>query len=90
MATRKAAGSAKNLTDSQPKYLGLKKGSGQSVISGNILIRQRGSKYLAGKNVGTGKDYTLFALKDGKLSFSEKRKMRFNKEIQTKKVVNVF
>ena len=89
MATRKAAGSAKNLTDSQPKYLGLKKGSGQFVKSGNILVRQRGSKYLAGKNVGVGKDYTLFALKDGKVSFSQKRKIGFNKALQTKKVISV-
>jgi len=89
MAHRKAAGTAKNLSDSKPKYLGLKKGDGQPVIAGNILIRQRGTRYLAGKNVGVGKDYTLFALKDGKVKFTEKRKINFNNEEVKKKVVNV-
>ena len=89
MATRKAAGTAKNLRDSQPKYLGLKKGSGEAVKAGNILIRQRGTKFLAGKNVGIGKDHTLFALKDGKLQFSQKRKVKFDNTIKVKKVVNI-
>lgn len=89
MAHRKAAGTAKNLSDSKPKYLGLKKGSGQAVIAGNILIRQRGTRYLAGKNVGVGKDHTLFALKAGKVSFTQKRKVGFNNQEMIKKVVNV-
>ena len=89
MATRKAAGTAKNLRDSQPKYLGLKKGSGESVKAGNILIRQRGTKFLAGKNVGIGKDHTLFALKEGKVSFSNKRQVKFDNTIKVKKVVNI-
>lgn len=89
MATRKAAGTAKNLRDSQPKYLGLKKGSGEAVKAGNILIRQRGTKFLAGKNVGVGKDHTLFALKDGKLQFSQKRQVKFDNTIKVKKVVNI-
>lgn len=89
MAQRKAAGTAKNLRDSNPKYLGLKKGSGEAVIPGNILVRQRGTKILAGKNVGTGKDHTLFALKEGKVTFTEKRQTKFDNTTIKKKVVNV-
>ena len=89
MATRKAAGTAENLRDSNPKYLGLKKGSGESVIAGNILLRQRGTKFLAGKNVGIGKDHTLFALKEGKVNFSKKRQVKFNNKEIYKKVINV-
>ena len=89
MAQRKAAGTAKNLRDSNPKYLGLKKGSGEAVIPGNILVRQRGTKILAGKNVGMGKDHTLFALKEGKVTFSEKRQTKFDNTTKKKKVVNV-
>ncbi len=89
MAHRKAAGTAKNLRDSQPKYLGLKKGSGEIVKAGNILIRQRGTKFLPGKNVGMGKDHTLFALKEGKVSISQKRQTKFDNTIVMKKVINV-
>lgn len=89
MAHRKAAGTAKNLRDSQPKYLGLKKGSGELVKAGNILIRQRGTKFLAGKNVGMGKDHTLFALKEGKVSISQKRQTKFDNTIVIKKVINI-
>lgn len=89
MAHRKAAGTAKNLRDSQPKYLGLKKGSGEEVIAGNILIRQRGTKFLAGKNVGVGKDHTLFALKPGKVTFTQKRQVKFDNTIKMKKVISV-
>jgi len=89
MAHRKAAGTAKNLRDSQPKYLGLKKGSGESVIAGNIILRQRGTKFLAGKNVGLGRDHTLFALKDGKVTMSQKRQAKFDNTIKMKKVINV-
>ncbi|MEA4910635.1 50S ribosomal protein L27 [bioreactor metagenome] len=89
MAQRKAAGTAKNLRDSNPKYLGLKKGSGEAVIPGNILVRQRGTKILAGKNVGMGRDHTLFALKEGKVTFTEKRQTKFDNTTKKKKVVNV-
>jgi large subunit ribosomal protein L27 len=89
MATRKAAGSAKNLTDSNPQYLGLKKGAGENVISGNIIVRQRGTKYIAGKGTGLGKDDTIFALKDGKVVFSNKRQVKFDNRQISKKVVNV-
>ena len=89
MATRKAAGTAKNLRDSQPKYLGLKKGSNEMVKAGNILLRQRGTKIIAGKNVGVGRDHTLYALKDGKMTFTQKRQVKFNNRQIIKKIINV-
>lgn len=72
MAHKKAGGSTRNGRDSQPKYLGLKKAGGEAVLAGNIIIRQRGTKYHAGWNVGVGKDYTLYALVAGHVKF-EKR-----------------
>ncbi len=89
MAHRKAGGSAKNLRDSNPKYLGTKLYAGQKAKPGSVIIRQRGSKIIAGKNVGTGKDYTLFALKEGVVSFRDIRKTRFDGKIRRKKVVDV-
>lgn len=89
MAHRKAGGSAKNLKDSQPKYLGTKKYAGEKVIAGNIIIRQRGSKMLAGANVGVGRDYTLFALKDGVVKFTNKRKNNFDGSKSVRKQVHV-
>ena len=89
MAHRKAGGSAKNLRDSQPKYLGTKLYAGQAAKAGSIIVRQRGTKILPGKNVGIGKDHTLFALKDGTVSFSAKRKTHFDGKAVNKKVVNV-
>ena len=89
MATRKAAGSAKNLTDSKPKYLGTKLYAGEVATSGAIIVRQRGSKIAAGKNVGMGKDHTLYALKDGKVKFTEKRMTHLDGTTKRKKVANV-
>ncbi len=89
MAHRKAGGSAKNLKDSNPKYLGTKLYEGQSAKAGNIIIRQRGTKILAGKNVGTGKDHTLFALVPGKIKFGTKRKIAIDGKTEVKKVVHV-
>lgn len=89
MAHRKAGGSAKNLKDSNPKFLGIKKADGSSVITGNVIVRQRGTKIMPGKNVGVGKDHTLFALTDGKVSFGHKRKVSFNNNIDVKKVAHV-
>lgn len=89
MAHRKAGGSAKNLTDSNPKYLGTKLYAGEKAKAGSIIIRQRGTKILPGKNVGIGKDHTLFALVPGTVSFSTKRKANFNRSSSVKKVVNV-
>ena len=71
MAHKKGQGSVRNGRDSVSKRLGVKKYGGEVVIAGNILIRQRGSKFLAGKNVGTGRDWTLFALVGGKVKFDK-------------------
>lgn len=89
MATKKAGGSAKNLTDSKPKYLGTKLYAGQKAKSGNIIVRQRGTKILAGDNVKIGKDHTLFAVKDGVVKFTEKRKTGFNGKTKRFKVANI-
>jgi large subunit ribosomal protein L27 len=71
MAHKKAVGSTRNGRDSQGKRLGVKKFGGEVVRAGNILVRQRGSTYHAGENVGTGRDYTLFALVDGVVEFKQ-------------------
>ena len=89
MAHRKAGGTAKNLRDSNPKYLGTKLADGQAAFAGNIIVRQRGTPILAGKNVGIGKDHTLFALKEGKVKFSSKRKISFNGKTKVLKTVSV-
>jgi large subunit ribosomal protein L27 len=89
MAHRKAGGTAKNLRDSQPKYLGIKLADGAKAQSGSIIVRQRGTVVLAGNNVGLGRDHTLFALKDGTVKFGSKRKTSFNRNVVVKKVVNV-
>ena len=72
MAHKKGQGSVKNGRDSNSKRLGVKKFGGEVVIAGNILIRQRGTKWHPGANVGMGKDHTLFALKDGSVFFDKK------------------
>ena len=69
MAHKKGQGSVKNGRDSVSKRLGVKKFGGQDVLAGNILIRQRGRKFLPGRNVGLGRDYTLYALVDGVVAF---------------------
>ena len=69
MAHKKAGGSSRNGRDSNAKRLGVKKFGGQSVVGGNILVRQRGTKFYPGTNVGLGKDHTLFALEDGVVRF---------------------
>ena len=69
MAHKKAGGSTRNGRDSNPKYLGVKRYGGENVLAGNIIVRQRGTKFHAGENVGVGKDHTLFALADGKVKF---------------------
>lgn len=71
MAHKKGAGSTQNGRESHSKRLGVKKFGGQSVIAGNIIVRQRGSRLHAGKNVGIGRDWTLFALTDGKVEFDK-------------------
>lgn len=89
MATKKAGGSTDNGRDSNPKYLGVKVNDGQIVLTGEIIIRQRGTDVLPGKNIGMGKDHTLFALKDGKVRFGTKRKIHFDNSIIRKKIVHV-
>lgn len=89
MATKKSGGTAKNLRDSKPKYLGVKRGDGQAVRLGEVIVRQRGTKIEPGKNVKAGKDHTLFAMADGKVSFRSARKTRFDGQIVTKKTVDV-
>ena len=89
MAHRKAGGTAKNLRDSNPKYLGIKLADGQKVAAGHIIVRQRGTPIIAGTNVGMGKDHTLFALKTGTVKFGSRRKISFNNNTLVKKVVNV-
>jgi large subunit ribosomal protein L27 len=89
MAHKKAAGSTKNGRDSNPKYLGVKINHGQKAAIGEIILRQRGTTCLPGKNVGVGKDYTLFALTEGTVQFSSKRKTSFNNQIDRKKIVHV-
>ena len=69
MAHKKGQGSVRNGRDSASKRLGVKRYGGQFVTAGSILVRQRGTKFIAGQNVGTGRDWTLFALTDGKVSF---------------------
>ena len=81
MASKKSGGSAKNGRDSISKRLGVKRYDGQIVKAGNILVRQRGTKIYPGKNVGLGKDYTLFALIDGRVKFETSK---------GKKVVSVY
>ena len=71
MAHKKAGGSSRNGRDSQSKRLGVKKFGGESVVGGNIIVRQRGTKYYPGNGVGMGKDHTLFALTDGRVTFRD-------------------
>ena len=89
MAHRKAGGTAKNLRDSNPKYLGTKLSDGERAQAGSIIVRQRGTVIMAGTNVSVGKDHTLFALKDGIVKFGTKRKTSFNGKTTVKKVVNI-
>lgn len=89
MAKKKAGGTAKNLTDSKPKYLGVKLAGGETAQPGSIIVRQRGTKYMPGKNVGIGKDHTLFSLAAGIVSFKDKRKARFDGNATTRKIVDV-
>lgn len=89
MSTKRSGGSSKNLRDSQPKYLGVKRADGQTVKSGEVIVRQRGTKIEAGKNVKVGRDHTLYAVAEGTVTFSHKRKTRFDGKVVTKKVAAV-
>jgi large subunit ribosomal protein L27 len=89
MAHKKAAGVSRLGRDSQSKRLGVKIGDGQRAISGNIIIRQRGTRYYAGKNVKMGVDHTLYAIAEGLVKFSSKMMKKFNNRTVKVKVVNV-
>ena len=78
MAHKKAGGSTKNGRDSRGKRLGVKKFGGELVLAGNILVRQRGTTFHPGKNVGLGRDYTLFALIDGMVEFKQGKRQFIN------------
>lgn len=86
MAHKKGVGSSDNGRDSNPKYLGVKLYGGQEAIAGNIIVRQRGTKFHPGKNVGIGRDHTLFALTDGKVEFVRRRMNRTYVNIVTDNV----
>ncbi len=89
MSTKKAGGTVKNGRDSNPNYLGVKLNNGQKAKKGSIIIRQRGTKFLPGENTGIGKDHTIFALIDGKVQMSKKRKKRFDNKTVLKNTINV-
>ena len=89
MATKKSGGSTQNGRDSGPKYLGVKVNHGQSITIGSVIVRQRGTDVIPGRNVGIGKDHTLFALKNGKVEFGTKRKIHFDNSVKRKKIAHV-
>ena len=86
MAHKKAGGSTRNGRDSNPKMLGVKRYGGQAVVSGNILVRQRGTRVHPGPNVGMGTDHTLFAKADGTVKFATKRNGRVFISVQPAKL----
>ena len=89
MASKKAGGTAKNLTDSKPKYLGVKLYAGEKAQKGDIIVRQRGTRMMPGRGVGLGKDHTIFALVDGVVGFRTVRKTNFNGHKTTRSAVDV-
>ena len=89
MAHKKAGGSTKNLRDSNPKYLGVKLNDGATAKAGSIIIRQRGTKFIAGNNVSMGSDHTLFSLTAGKVEIKDKRKMNYDGSKKVVKIVHV-
>lgn len=89
MASTKAGGSAKNLNTSNPKYLGVKLADGAKARPGMVIVRQRGTKIEAGKNVRVGRDHTLFSIATGTVSFRNRRKVSFAGRVMQKKVADV-
>jgi large subunit ribosomal protein L27 len=89
MASTKAGGSTQNVRDSNPKYLGVKLADGQAARPGMVIVRQRGTKIEAGRNVRVGKDHTLFAMTAGTVAFTDRRKTNFDGRVIRKKVVSV-
>ena len=86
MAHKKGMGSSKNGRDSNPQYLGVKSADGQFVSTGSIIVRQRGTKFHPGSNVGMGKDHTLFSLVDGKVVFTRKKDNKTFVSVEPNKV----
>jgi len=89
MAHRKAGGTARNLRDSNPQYLGVKLSDGENAKAGAIIVRQRGTDVMAGKNVDVSKDHSLHAKVDGVVKFARKRKTNFDNKVVVKKIVHV-
>jgi large subunit ribosomal protein L27 len=89
MAHTKAGGSTKNGRDSNPKYLGVKLAAGQAARPGMVIIRQRGTKVMAGHNVKVGRDHTLYSMISGIVSFRDRRKTNFDGRVVRRKVVDV-
>lgn len=89
MASTKAGGSAKNLNTSNPKYLGVKLADGSKARPGMVIVRQRGTKIEAGKNVGVGRDHTLFSLTAGTVAYRTRRKTDFTGRVMRKTVAEV-
>lgn len=89
MAHKKAGGSSKNGRDSKAKRLGLKAFGGQVVPAGSIIVRQRGTKFMPGTNVGLGRDHSIFALQEGIIAFRQKRIHKFDGRPQTQTFVSI-
>ncbi len=89
MAHKKAGGSSKNTSSQSPQYIGVKISGGQKAKTGDIILTQRGTKYLPGNNVGMGKNYSIFAMKEGVVEYKDKRKTRFNGQKIVRKQVSV-
>lgn len=89
MASTKAGGTTKNLRDSNPKYLGVKRGDGSKVSNGEVIVRQRGTKIMPGRNVGLGKDHTIFSLVKGTVKFRTVRKGNFDGSRTYRRLVDV-
>ena len=89
MAHKKAQGSVKNSRDSKPQYLGTKLYDGEPATAGAIIVRQRGTKIIAGTDVGIGKDHTLYALKPGFVKYTSKRKLNFDGTTTTRKCASI-
>jgi large subunit ribosomal protein L27 len=89
MASTKAGGTTKNVRDSNPKYLGIKLADGQKAVPGAVIVRQRGTKVLPGKNIGVGHDHTLFAKAAGTVKYRSTRKTNFDGRTYVRKIVDV-
>jgi len=89
MAHKKAGGTTKNLKNSPGQRLGIKKFGGEKVTAGNIICRQRGTKWHPGEGVGLGKDHTIFAVKDGVVKFTEKKLKKYDSRVVKDTIINV-